>query len=205
MEARIATVETSTVQATIDQINEQLTEASLGYALMDVMSDDDLGRGPALTSQTINIREISGAFLKQFGAQVKVQGLANKVVANAIIVGVKPEYIETGSLEAMKPGQYTNVVKWTSAAGKDGAEMVLYNGNHRRNYMRTSSQVVAPYHQHLLAKRELAKPQTESARDALTSALSTTLNTVEAHGKWLVHFINEGKQRTSGRTPIHSF
>lgn len=192
------------MQATIDQINDQILEASLGYALMDVMSDDDLGRGPTLTSQTINIREISGAFLKQFSANVKLQGLANKVVANAIVVGVKTKHIETGSLEAMKPGPYTNVVKWTSAAREDGAEMILYNGNHRRTYMRTSSQVVTQYHQHLIAKKELAVPQTPSHREVLASALVNTLDVVEKHGKWLVHFIDEGKQKISGRAPIHS-
>ncbi|KAG2737054.1 hypothetical protein P692DRAFT_201813132, partial [Suillus brevipes Sb2] len=185
---KIAAVETSAVQTTIDQIQEELVKASLGYAMMDVMSDDDLGRGPTMTCQTINIREINRKFLKQFSTQVKGQGLANKEVANAIVVGVKPRLIEKSSLAVMKPGHYTNVVKWTPAARNDGAEMVLYNGNHRRTYMRTSSNVVIPYHQYLLAKKDLAAPQDEQTKTALGSALKTTSDLVETHGKWLVHF-----------------
>jgi hypothetical protein len=201
---KIAAVETSAVQTTIDQIQEELVKASLGYAMMDVMSDDDLGRGPTMTCQTINIREINRKFLKQFSTQVKGQGLANKEVANAIVVGVKPRLIEKSSLAVMKPGHYTNVVKWTPAARNDGAEMVLYNGNHRRTYMRTSSNVVIPYHQYLLAKKDLAAPQDEQTKTALGSALKTTSDLVETHGKWLVHFVNQGKQKISGRPPIHS-
>ncbi|KAG1843355.1 hypothetical protein DFJ58DRAFT_731647 [Suillus subalutaceus] len=135
-EPKIKEVTQSAVQTTIEKINNRLLKVSLGYAMMDVMSKNNFGKGPKMIAQTINIRGINESFLKEFGLQVQYQGLHNRDIHNAIIIGINPRYVKLSSLEPMKPRNYTNVVEWSSIVQKNkSADMLLYNGNHCRTYM----------------------------------------------------------------------
>ncbi|KAG2355124.1 hypothetical protein BDR07DRAFT_1613853 [Suillus spraguei] len=188
----IKPVTKSGVQKTIDQISIQITKASMGYALMDVMTDNDFGRGPQVVVQYINPREINSTFLRLFGADVERHGLQNKDIKNAITVGVCKNHIQAESLQGMKQGDYTNVVKWTSDAKKEGAKMLLYNRNHRRTYMRTLSKVIAPYHQYLHAKRELEESQSDGMRTSFEAAKEGAFDIVEASG-WFILLLKANK------------
>lgn len=181
------------MQTTIDNIEDLILKASLGYAMMDVMSDDDLGRGPKMIAQTINVRGINESYLKEFRSQVRSQGLHNKDVQNAILIGVNAKDIKLSSLQPMKAGHYTNVVEWSHKIKREKAQMLLYNGNHRRTYMRSMSGVTTTYRQYLHIMMDLQKPQSDEMRASLKKAEEAALAEVEEHGKWLVHFVDKGE------------
>ena len=61
----------------------------MGYILINVMDDIDLGHNPATVTQVINICPINDTFLKQFTVDMAKQGLLNHHAANAIYIGVK--------------------------------------------------------------------------------------------------------------------
>jgi len=192
----------SPVQKDIEAILEEINNAVLGYAMMVVMDDRDLGRGPGTVARSINIRSIDDKYLKDFAVKVKKQGLHNRSAEYAIVVGVKPSYIVSSSLQPLKGGVYDNHVQWTNEGKQDDAKMILYNGNHRRAYMREHSNVVEPYMQY---KKGLAEKHTETDPDKqfiLESTISKARKEVEEHGTWLVKFIDSGKYNICGRPHI---
>ncbi|KAI6139409.1 hypothetical protein BKA82DRAFT_948712 [Pisolithus tinctorius] len=52
------------MQNIVDKIYQGTTGATLGYALLTIVDDNDLGRGPWMVCQVINTREVNLAFLK---------------------------------------------------------------------------------------------------------------------------------------------
>jgi len=178
----------------IEEIEMGIQQATMGYALMNVMDDCDLNRGPKTIAQAINIRTIDNAYLKSFAANTKKQGLRNCTSEHAILIGVKRSFIDHTSLRPIQLNAYDNHVKWTDEGKSDDATMLLYNGNHRRSYMRDYSSAITPYMQYIKGQSDIeSKDITEDAKEMMKVALKEAKKQVIEHGCWLVRFLDIGK------------
>jgi hypothetical protein len=164
----------------------------MGFATMTVMDLNDGGRGPNLEIMISNPRPIDEAFLATFAENTKDAGLHNLVSDNALVIGVKREYIQAASLQPIKLGVFENRVQWTEDARKEGASMLLFNGNHRRTYMLRMGPAVQAFQLFKKAEADLADapPNQQSACKAVKTKAWAE---VEASGRWLVKWIDEGK------------
>lgn len=180
----------------IEEIETSIETATMGFALMNVMDDCDLKRGPTTTAQAINIRPIDDAYLKTFAANTKKQGLKNRTSDNAIIIGVDRSFVDPTSLKPIQLGLYDNHVRWTDQGKSAAAKMLLYNGNHRRIYMREHGDGIKPYRQFVKAQLDLeSNDLTEEAKEATKVALEEAKKQVEENGCWLVRFVDVGKHK----------
>lgn len=168
----------------------------MGYALISLVNNNDLDRGPTLVTRTINKRDIDEAFINDFKLRVSRQGLHNRLVDSAIVVGIRPHWVNVDSLLQMKGTTYTNHVVWMSEDPKEGPrEMILLNGNHRRHYMQTVHPVMDIYHKHRNAQQELAttKDTDINLKATLEHAIEQTRKIIDQEGVWLAQFMNMGK------------
>jgi len=180
----------------IEEIEASIKDATMGYALMNVMDDCDWQRGPKTIAQEINIRTIDNAYLKVFAANTKKQGLRNHTSEHAIIIGVHRSFIDHTSLRPIQLDAYDNHVQWTDKGKADDATMLLYNGNHRRSYMRDHSNVVKPYRQFLKGQMVLkSNNTTEQVKAATAVALEEAKKQIVENGCWLVRFLDIGKHK----------
>lgn len=124
--------ENSGVQNLIDHIKVLTNNATLGYALMCVMDDNDLGRGPVMACEQVNLHPIDPNFMAIFIKGIHTHGLQNKVIQNALDVGVHEKDVDITSLKPMQAQAYTNHVHWFEDALT--SKSILYNGNHMHNY-----------------------------------------------------------------------
>lgn len=171
-----------------------MAKATLGYALMTVMDEDDLGCGPHMERQKINIRDIDYTFMKQFVKGIKEHGLQNRIAANAIHLGVHKVDIDLTSLCPLQEGLYTNLVKWTNNAPKSTS--LLYNGNHRFTYMRDHSQVCDTYVKYQHAKQKWDTKQDQDSGEKIEgyrNVIAMTKKEVLKEGIWLVKFVDLGE------------
>lgn len=81
-------VQRSEVQVLMDKVKGLIEKATMGYALMTVMDDTDLGKGLNMKRQMVNLHSISDTFMSSFITGVKQFGLHNRIVETAIDVGV---------------------------------------------------------------------------------------------------------------------
>lgn len=178
----------------MDQVKELVQTASLGYALMTVMDDDDLGRGPKMERQTINLRDIDENFMRSFIRGVNEQGLQNRYMNNAIDIGVRRKDIDVTSLRSEKQGEYNNHVRW--APGATESTSILYNGNHRVTYMQEHSAYCVIYAQYRDALKHLDK--TGVSANMLTAYADAADKASEElrKGAWLVRFLDLGTYLT---------
>ena len=80
--------------------------------------------------------------------------LQNKKMENAIIMGMKWEWIDVTSLESMYEDVYTNSVIWAKPHFPS-EESILFNSNHCFNYMKTKDLSWWSYHKYAVAKTNL--------------------------------------------------
>ncbi|KAG6371154.1 hypothetical protein JVT61DRAFT_9929 [Boletus reticuloceps] len=66
-----------------EELLKETAAMNLGYALMSLVDDPDLGREPSIVSHTIKKRPISKVFIEEFKAKAEECGLHNKTVDNA--------------------------------------------------------------------------------------------------------------------------
>lgn len=159
-----------------EDIYQQIHDATIGYASMSIINDDDLGRGPKMVTRAINPRKINHWFLqKNFTTEVNKQGQQNKSFKNAIIVGVQRDWLVESSLQDIHTGVYNNHVKWTPHnSNKPAHKMVLYNGNHCHIFMQQYHKGRDNYHKLERAQEQLAEaksvPLCNSAAQAVEDA-----------------------------------
>ena len=85
--------------------------------------------------QRFNCRPINKQTITQIRNSHNATALLNRFGSNAMFIGVRKDCVIRNSLEPLKDGEYNNFVRWTKAARAPGAQMVLFNGNHRWTYM----------------------------------------------------------------------
>ena len=189
----VESTEKPEVQDLLDSVDGHIRCATLGYGLMTVMDENDLGRGPIIERQIINLRNIDDDFMDMLVSGVHEHGLQNWVVENAIVIGIHRSDIDLCSLEPMKAGLYTNRVKWSMHESHSRSTSILYNGNHRFNYMRYHSDVRKTYTQHTKAKEELAKASTGAMIQGLKQVIADAETIIMKDGIWLVRFVDLGE------------
>ncbi|KAI5985313.1 hypothetical protein EDC04DRAFT_2913870 [Pisolithus marmoratus] len=155
----------------MDHIKSHMAKATLGYALMVVMDDNDLGQGPKLE-------------------RVDECGQFNKYIENALDVGVHHKDIDMSSLVgAQSPDHpYKNHVRWLASAPQSNA--VLYNGNHRVTYMQTSSSCVEAFNQHKLAMLSMGAVTSHVMREPMVESVKRARTIIHDRGVWLVRFVD---------------
>ena len=168
--------------------------ATLGYALMIVMDEDDLGHGPCMECQKVNIWDIDYTFMKQFIKGTKEHRLQNHIMRNAIYLGVHKVDIDLISLCPLQEGLYTNLVKWMN----DGPKSIglLYNGNHQFSYIQDHSQVCNMYVKYQHGKQKWDTKQDQDSREKIEeyhNVITMTKKKVLKEGIWLVKFVDLGE------------
>ena len=179
------------VQEMLETIDDQIRRVTIGYALMTVMDEDDLGRGPRMQRQCVNLRNINETFIQTFVEGVEEHGLQNKVVENAMDVGVFEADIDVLSVDPARASIYTNRVRWNNITSESTS--VLYNGNHRFHYMRFSSEVRRTYNQRTKAKKELDNNPTFDKATGLNRVIAEADSIISTDGVWLIRFLNLGE------------
>ena len=142
--------------------------------------------------QSINPRKIDLKYSKNFKRSVAQKTLQNKKVENAIIVGVKREWIDVTSLEPMHEGVYTNSVVWAKSHFPS-EESILFNGNHRFNYMKTEDPSRWSYHRYAVAKTNLKNATNPEDRQRHQAEINIAKEVIRIDGVWLVKFIDLGE------------
>ncbi|KAI6029978.1 hypothetical protein EDC04DRAFT_2898755 [Pisolithus marmoratus] len=181
---------TQQVQELMDRIKSHVAKATLGYALMVVMDDNDLGQGPKLERQQVNLQNVDPKFMANFIKGVDEHGLFNKYIENALDVSVHRKDIDTSSLVgAQSPDHpYKNHVRWLASAPQSNA--VLYNGNHRVTYMQTSSSCVEAFNQHKLAMLSMGTVTSHVMREPMVESVKRARTIIHDRGVWLVRFVD---------------
>ncbi|KAI6098728.1 hypothetical protein F5141DRAFT_1066788 [Pisolithus sp. B1] len=128
---------TKPIQELVNCIDSYMAHATLGYALMTVMDNNDLGWGPKMEHQQVNLHDIDAKFMASFIRGINKHGLRNWCMENAVDVGIK----------------FTNCVKWLEGAVNTKA--ILYNCNHHITYMQGHSSYMNMFNQHKLAEMRL--------------------------------------------------
>ena len=178
----------------LERIQAYIKTATLGYALMTVMDEDDLGRGPRMAQQLVNLRDIDNNFMRVFIEGVEEHGLQNRLMENAMDIGIFKADINPASLKPAKTGIYTNRVEWQETTSQSSC--VLYNGNHWFTYMRYHLDIRAAYNQREKAKEELAKnPSTGDMIMGLKTVIADAETVIVRDGVWLVRFLDLGKSQ----------
>lgn len=178
-------------QLRTDQVQQKLAEATLGLALMHVGgTKNDMSMGPELMKQVYNSRLINSQTMTRIDNYDKSAGLMNHYAAYAISVGVKKEHIK-GGLQGHKNSAYSNFVQWSDAARTPGAQMVLFNGNHR--VMHIANKYQQEFHNYFTGLEAL-KGAKEPIDKTTTEAQVKKAKTVLMHeAVWLVTFVDLGK------------
>ncbi|KAF8134833.1 hypothetical protein EV363DRAFT_1447645 [Boletus edulis] len=171
VKAKVPKVKRKDVQFIMEQIHRDLKEATLGYALMTFVDSNDMGSGPKLVTQTINPHSINLKYSRNFKQSVSQKGLQNRKVENAIVVGVKKEWLDMSSLEHMHEGVYENSVIWTKSSFPKEIS-ILYNGNHRFHY------------------ESLLKLSTAEEKQLNETTVNTLELELRQQGVWLVRFMD---------------
>ncbi|KAG1854258.1 hypothetical protein F4604DRAFT_1686101 [Suillus subluteus] len=181
----------SVIQDTIKEVEGEIDHATMGFALLMVMVEEDAYRGPKMLTQTINRRFVDKDFIKKFTRGVEQHGLHNRSSNNAITIGVKRSYIKANSLKPLELGEYTNRVEWTTPArGDEKRTMVMYNGSHRIHYMQTQSKETDYLIDYLKIKRQVEAATGKSQKNDLRKELTEALEHLDEHGVWLVKFLD---------------
>ncbi|KAI6105292.1 hypothetical protein EDD16DRAFT_1713993 [Pisolithus croceorrhizus] len=128
---------TKPIQELVNCIDSYMAHATLGYALMTVMDNNDLGWRPKMEHQQVNLHDIDAKFMASFIRGINKHGLRNWCMENAVDVGIK----------------FTNCVKWLEGAVNTKA--ILYNCNHHITYMQEHSSYMNMFNQHELAEMRL--------------------------------------------------
>jgi len=190
-------------QFVLERIHSDLKNATLGYALMTLMDHNDMGRGPRLVTQTINPRPINLKYAKNFKRSVRQKGLQNRKVENAIIVGVEKTWLEDSCLEPMHEGVYTKVVAWTKSQFRT-EKAILFNGNHRLNYMKTEDPCRFTHFKYCIAKDNLEKCSKKEEKQQHKDVMDQAEKIIREQGVWLVRFIDLGESAQVYQILVHN-
>jgi hypothetical protein len=175
------------------QVLADVQAAELGYALMHVGgTNNDFGWGPTMVRQVYNCRPINRQVITKIKRSHESSALLNRFEQNAIFIGVKKDYIIQSSLRPSQAGQYDNYVKWTKKAQAVGAEMCMYNGNHRWTYMdELYGQQFFNYHQAVKTTGNYKEPRQLAEAQETVDAMRKIL---DPGAVWLIRFFDIGER-----------
>ncbi|KAF9236312.1 hypothetical protein BU15DRAFT_64162 [Melanogaster broomeanus] len=114
--------------------------------------DCHAGHGPSMVKQMINSRALNIKYVKEFSRQAKVEGLHNKIVEYAIIIGIQKEWINLDFMEPIHGGMYENCMDWNPRHFSNTNHSLLFNGNHYMHYIQTDYASCTIYQLYLHAK-----------------------------------------------------
>ncbi|KAI6043441.1 hypothetical protein EDC04DRAFT_2955626 [Pisolithus marmoratus] len=173
----IKEVKKTSIQEFVEHIQGVINKATLGYALITVMDNNDLGTGPTIQCCQVNIHPNDPTFLEEFSKGEHVMD-----------IGIHRRDIDLASLKPAKDMPYSNKVRWQARANESTA--ILYNKNHHFTYMHEKSAHSIPYLQYLKAKEELHKASSAQIYDAFKEAMQVAQKVVRDGGIWLIRFFN---------------
>ena len=151
-------------QNLFNHIQQVKAEALLGYAMIGLMDNDNFGLKPIMQIQTINTWQVEQKHLMRIKTDMSTRRLQNKIMENAIIIGIHPNHINKSSLCSMTQGSYDNYVQWNPSVmekkklGKK-CTMLLYNGNHHRHYLHQHCTSLMEYYFRLQDAKEHHDPK----------------------------------------------
>ncbi|KAF9237277.1 hypothetical protein BU15DRAFT_76175 [Melanogaster broomeanus] len=190
LRGKVMRVKKGDVQSMVEGIHEELHKATIGYALMTIHDTTDLGRGPSIITQSINSRALNMKYIKEFGKRVKSEGLHNKMVENAIVVGIRKEWIKLDSVQPIRGGIYDNCVEWIPRHFSNTDHSILFNGNHRMHYMQTNHASRNAFQLYSTAKKELKTCTDAKQKAYLQGTVDRNHTVITTEGVWLVKFVN---------------
>ena len=182
-------VEWGAVQDFVKHITSLVEEATLVYALVTVMGENNLGCGPMMKCREVNLHDIDKDFMDEFIAGVDHHGLQNTLLANAMDVGVHKQDVNLDSLLPTQSTAFTNHVVWQLSTTKSKSTF----GNHHFHYMCNKSKWVMAYHQYQKAKEMLAAGPVEAKATLYRDSIIKAQTVVEQGSMWLMCFLNMGK------------
>ena len=103
--------EKTKTQLLFDQIQKVKKAVLLDYAIIGLMDNDDFGQGSLMQFQTINSQEVEQKHLNHIKTDVQTYSLQNKVVENAVVIGVHSGYVDKSLLHPMTHSSYNRRVK----------------------------------------------------------------------------------------------
>ncbi|KAI6100896.1 hypothetical protein EV401DRAFT_1894366 [Pisolithus croceorrhizus] len=175
------------IQELVNCIDSHVAHATLGYALMMVMDNNDLGRGPKMECQQVNLCDIDAKFMASFIKGANEHGLRNWCMENVVDVGIKQEVVDLGSLmaaQSLTTSRFTNHVKWLEGAVNTKA--ILYNGNHHITYMQEHLSYVNMFNQCKLAEMRLVTSISHALRALHQDAFNKADQIIKEGGVWLL-------------------
>ncbi|KIK15312.1 hypothetical protein PISMIDRAFT_641169 [Pisolithus microcarpus 441] len=181
-------VKKTPVQEMIDHIKGLVNQATLGYALMIVVGNNDMGAGPMMQCQQINLHGIDKSFMADFLKGVEVHGLQNRFIEHALDPAVHKADINSSSLQPAQSMEYTNSIKWQENV--KSSMSVLYNGNHCFTYMREHSPYRKIFLQHKKAQEEVTQVTSGHMHEAYREAIREAEKHIRAGGVWLVQSLD---------------
>src|SRR5262245_38207292 len=113
----------------VKEIEVVLSKAFLGYGLISLATEDDMGRGPELQLRVYNTREATPTGLRNLWVSMhEGRHIINRSEVHAVRIALPAKYV-TASQMSTDPLEAGDVV-WAAAA-KGGKDAILGNGQHR--------------------------------------------------------------------------
>jgi hypothetical protein len=169
---------------------DTLAESRLGWGLVFVADDTNLGNGPRLNCQNFNPRPVDPRLIQEMRRNAESEGLANRVADQAIQIGVRRNYISKGLDPERRPTIYTNHIEWTDLAKSPNSTIELIDGNHHVSYMqeKDAKQVflLAEY------KQDMPHENTPRLRSNLEKRMSKLEELLTTDGIWLAEIFDLG-------------
>lgn len=149
----------------------------LGYALINVVQDCDGGDGPELVAHPAQ-RVISESQVQKLVAVNLVgAGLETKNHKRALIVGVRPETFDSGSIATSVNDELPRI-EWNAKAA--GTNMVRYAGTHRQAALKESVKPQAKKIEALMKEKEKLERSGKRGAAARIEELDSLITTAEA-------------------------
>lgn len=111
------------------EVQEEIGQATLGYALWDTLTPDHGGVGPRLQAGLRNPRSVNERQVKDLLNSFGQYGLFSRSPPNELLIGVDPAWLDTSSLSSQFRSEALRPLVWN--AGAESQVAVLYNGQHR--------------------------------------------------------------------------
>ncbi|KIK32944.1 hypothetical protein CY34DRAFT_100512, partial [Suillus luteus UH-Slu-Lm8-n1] len=150
--------------------------------------------------QKYNCRPINKQTITQIRNSHNATALLNRFGGNAMFIGIRKNCVIRNSLEPLKDGEYTNFIKWTKDARAPGAQMVLFNGNHRWTYMQELYE--QEFHDYEKALKEFKTVQRGPERQQAETVMTEKKNLLDQNSIWLARFFDLDALEAAGNSSL---
>ncbi|KAG2340215.1 hypothetical protein BDR05DRAFT_1002787 [Suillus weaverae] len=141
-----------------------------------------------MVQQKYNCQPINKQTVTQIRNSHKSTALLNHYGENAMYIGVQKQDLLGTSLQPLKDGPYNNFVEWTRTARSAGAEMVLFNGNHRWTYMEQLYK--QKFHNYWQVKKDVKNLVPGHDQDQAIDVMNEKRDILDKHSVWLAWFFD---------------